>query len=252
MGKTVASLLKQNLKPDSIELYIPRNYRRFPDHVFGLPDIPDGVTVEVINDDLGPATKLLPCVKKYRGSDVRIVYCDDDRIYWKSWLRNIVAIGDERPGECIAYCGYDVPSQNNKPNAFRRRGTGVQNLHKNLPFWIARDLVRLVCWLKGEEDQPKCSMRGPFCGYVDIVEGCNGVLVSSEMFDCKVFDIPPILWAVDDVWISGHLERRCIKRWSLSLFILHRNVHEHSHALLNVAIDGVNRHDANQLCFDHL
>jgi len=66
VGETLQCLLGQSIKADKIELWIPRSYRRFPDHVFCIPDVPDGITVKVSEEDLGPATKVLPCAKNYR------------------------------------------------------------------------------------------------------------------------------------------------------------------------------------------
>ncbi len=254
VGKTIDSLLRQNLKPDSVELYIPRQYRRFPDHVFSLPEVPDGVTVEVIEDDFGPATKLLPCLRKYRGGGgIRIIYCDDDRVYWNGWLDNILAIGEKRLGECICRHGFNVTDwceSNLTPRRGGRPRGGFRNLHRNFPFWIVRGMVRKIRRLKWV-DLRQDIVWAPFSGYVDIAEGCGGVMVSPDMFDEKVFDIPPILWAVDDVWISGHLARRGVKKWLQYVLEGEHNIHEQPHALFKSVIEGASRVEANQLCIDY-
>ena len=45
-------------------------------------------------------------------------------------------------------------------------------------------------------------------GFADILQGLGGVVVRPDFFDDEAFDIPDILWAVDDVWLSGMLEPR--------------------------------------------
>lgn len=117
IGQTLQSLLAQSVRPDRIEVWIPRSYRRFPEHAFCVPDVPDGVTIEVIDEDLGPATKVLPCVRKYRGTDTRIVYVDDDRRYWNRFLETRLQAATKKPDMCIAAIGSDV--------GFFLRGGGV-------------------------------------------------------------------------------------------------------------------------------
>jgi hypothetical protein len=55
--------------------------------------------------------------------------------------------------------------------------------------------------------------KGTSSGYVDILEGWGGVLVRPEFFDKISFEIPELLWTVDDVWLSGCLERREVPIW---------------------------------------
>lgn len=50
-------------------------------------------------------------------------------------------------------------------------------------------------------------------GYGDQIAGFGGVLVRPEWFDEKFYEIPDVMWTVDDPWISGHLERRGIPIW---------------------------------------
>ncbi|WP_273792369.1 hypothetical protein [Brucella anthropi] len=57
--------------------------------------------------------------------------------------------------------------------------------------------------------KPNCNTAG----YVDLIAGFAGVLVRPDWFDEKVFDIPDVMWTVDDPWISGHLERMGIPIW---------------------------------------
>jgi hypothetical protein len=57
-------------------------------------------------------------------------------------------------------------------------------------------------------DAPR-EMRRPVreAGYVDILQGLGGAVVRPEFFDDAAYDIPEVIWAVDDVWLSGILAK---------------------------------------------
>ena len=63
---TLDSLLDQRTPFDQVNLYIPKHYRRFPDYDGTLPDLPDGVTIRVVDEDFGPASKVLHAVRELR------------------------------------------------------------------------------------------------------------------------------------------------------------------------------------------
>ena len=81
IGPTLRSLVRQRARPEAVELYIPQSYRRFPQWGGALPEVPDGVTIIRVEEDLGPATKILPAAKAYRGQGVELIYGDDDRVF---------------------------------------------------------------------------------------------------------------------------------------------------------------------------
>ncbi|OZA04987.1 MAG: hypothetical protein B7Y02_15940 [Rhodobacterales bacterium 17-64-5] len=91
-------------------------------------------------------------------------------------------------------------------------------------------------------------------GYGDVAEGFGGVLVRPEFFDDAVSDIPPILWAVDDVWISGHLTRRGIPIWVEMAGARISNIGDmnETFALYRAELDGARRDDANRACVDYM
>jgi hypothetical protein len=72
-------LLRQTALVESINLYIPRTYRRFTYSTKQIPSLPEGVALHIIDEDLGPATKILPACKQYKGQDVFILFGDDTR-----------------------------------------------------------------------------------------------------------------------------------------------------------------------------
>jgi len=270
VGKALQRLLDQSVAPDRIELWIPRFYRRFPDVAFCLPPVPDGVTIEVTDNDLGPATKVLPCARKHRGTDARIVYCDDDRHYGRDWLKTLLAAAAEHPKAAIAAWGMDLPGPTKRqwirrdigPDAPRprvkrdpklRRG-GLQNLHRNLPYWVWREGVRALLKLKIWDEPPRKKLVAG--GYADIAEGFSGVLVKPEMFDDAAFAIPPVLWAVDDIWLSGCLAVKGIPIWIEKVVVKGGQEKNATGSggiatLTHATIDGHSRAEANRAAIQH-
>ncbi|MFZ8941249.1 MAG: hypothetical protein ACO2ZK_04525, partial [Gemmobacter sp.] len=87
-------------------------------------------------------------------------------------------------------------------------------------------------------------------GRIDIAEGYGGVVVRPSFFDASFREIPPVLWAVDDVWISGNLARRGVPILAVADAAQLRFMAEHHapDALHQVAIEGAARFDANRRC----
>ncbi len=246
------SLLSQSIRPHRIELYIPKTYRRFSEHAFCTPQTPDGITVNVIENDLGPATKVLPCAKRYKGTDTRIVYCDDDRLCPRNWLKLMLESTAERPKDCIVNQGWDLAhydrmskGQRPLPRAKRRRGI------QNFPYWISRAIFQ------ARYRTTRRPLRRPFIsdGYVDIAAGFGGVSVSPDFFDDAAFEIPRVLWAVDDIWLSGHLARNGIGIWANAKGALvspEYSIFSFSAEPLHTAnLDGKDTHNANLACIDY-
>ena len=89
LARTLQSLHRQDTVPDVIELNLPRSYSK---RSLGRIDpdlIPGGCTVRWVPQDMGPATKVLPTVRRYRAMDAWIVYCDDDQSYDPQWLTRL-------------------------------------------------------------------------------------------------------------------------------------------------------------------
>ena len=84
-------------------------------------------------------------------------------------------------------------------------------------------------------------------GYIDIFEGCGGVLVRPDFFDEQVFDIPPEAWSVDDIWLSACLARRDVPIWLVAHLFSPPNTDAQAQApLAEAMIDGLKRSKANQ------
>lgn len=88
-------------------------------------------------------------------------------------------------------------------------------------------------------------------GYVDILKGYNGALVRPDFFAASVFDIPNILWSVDDYWLSGQLALNGVGIWlnSDGIISTERAIARRD-ALLDFATDDHGRGAANRACVE--
>jgi hypothetical protein len=196
IGPTIESLLSQDVPIDKIILWVPENYRRKDFNDFELPRLPEGVELQRCPIDYGPATKILPAVQLYRGQDVRIIYCDDDRIYFPDWARHLLAQSDLYPDQCIAEAGEVV-------EVTRRRAFGASLAY--------RALTLSTLGIFGHFHRSAIRALDPGFGAVDICKGCGGVLIRPEFLPPEAFEIPDLLWTVDDIWLSGQLALNGVK-----------------------------------------
>jgi hypothetical protein len=184
MAPTIKSLLNQTVRPAAIRVNVPAASRRerrpyvVPEWLARLRS----VTVARC-EDFGPATKLLPTLAD-AAPDQALVVVDDDRIYHRHFLEQIVAAAERRPDAAIASSGWDAPAD-----------------------FVDRPST-LAATLAGRAPVPiKCTrVRGERA--TDIVQGFSGYLVRPRFFDREAVgdyrDAPPEAFFVDDVWISAH------------------------------------------------
>ena len=94
-GPMVHSILDQTRKPELFLLNIPEEFARTGESYIVPKYIRKSLTVNKINIDYGPATKILPCVmylrdgvrmKDYDPENTRIIYLDDDIAYPKRMI----------------------------------------------------------------------------------------------------------------------------------------------------------------------
>ena len=219
VAKTLSHLLNQNKPADKVELYIPKHYQRFPNHSFYLPQVPDGVSVQVIENDYGPATKVLPCARKYRGTNTRILYYDDDHNYPNYWNRLLVEETKKRPNDCLTIVGNQVEQYGFTqkqprltPRAKLHHRLGLKGIPNNLIFWFWRYAVQICNFTSKKPSQHFQP------GYVDIAAGYGGVSVSPDFFIDDDYEIPSKLKPHDDVWLSGRMRINEIGIWQIGFF----------------------------------
>ena len=251
IGATLQSLLAQRHHVDEIRLYIPKVYRRFPDYDGAVPELPDGIRVVRPEDDLGPASKVLFAARDLYGREAQILFCDDDRIYMKDWAQPLFALQASRPNECVALFGKLLSPKSNRTRA------GLPSAkRRNSNFDLSYRYAKLRYGLKriaGASDEKPTRRRIGESGYVDILMGFGGVVVRPDFFDESALDIPPMLWSVDDYWLSGLLAARGIPIWlSDQLHAPLVAAAGEIDSLLAATIDDADRWTANTACIHYM
>lgn len=243
---TLSSLVLQGA--DEVRLYIPHRYKRFPKWDGSLPVVPNGVTICRIEEDFGPATKILPACRDFRGQDVQILFCDDDCICTGGWADRLFRIQRLRNTQAVAV--YVRPAEGYVPNKVHS-DLGLRAWQLPIQYDIPYRASRLLSKLFGTDTL----RRRPFVipGYGDIFFGVAGVVVCPNFFDEIAFDIPLEAWAVDDVWLSANLARLKIPiycPWMAALPIATEVATRD--ALVDASFDGQGRQELNrvaaQLC----
>jgi hypothetical protein len=256
IAQTLRCLLAQTSRPEAVELYIPRSYRRFPQWGGGLPDVPEGVTIVRVDADLGPATKVLPAARARRGQAVDILFGDDDAFYPPDWAARFMAVRKEHPEAAVCAAASSVarigrPWSASGP-APRAELAVPPDQQPGLAFRLLVQRVRAGLGRPAEIGTTFRKLERS--GYVDIFEGYGGVALRPDFLDEMATVIPPVLWSVDDVWLSGQLARRGIPIWGdvrLNLVRKFLRVSQ-SYDLFSSVIDGADRDAANLACVDHM
>ena len=256
LGPTLRSLVAQTSRPEAVELYIPRTYRRFPQWGGGLPDVPEGVRIVRVDEDFGPATKILPALRAYRGQEIDLLYVDDDVHFSPNWAGRVLKLRRKMPKTALCATALSVEQLGRPwqataplPRVVRAPGGNAQfGYHLRRLFAAIRPgdpaVPRMLTWYRKVKQS----------GYTDIAEGFCGVALRPSYLDDAVFDVPPVLWAVDDIWISGHLTRCGIPIWAdrrLECSHVYAGLFAH-HALHMAVIDGSDRAQANLACVDYM
>lgn len=255
LPQVLSALLAQDPGPAQVRLYLPRSYRRFPDYDGTLPDLPHGVDLIRVDEDLGPATKVLYAARDLRGEDIDLLYCDDDRLYTPIWARTLLSDRPARPGAALAVQGFHLRHLglpeiiDPAPRMVRGRGKRdpVYRLHLGWQSLIHGGADRVPPFRRA---RPRTYAKS---GYMDVAEGLSGVAIRPDFLDDGAFDVPPVLWSVDDVWLSGQMAKRGVPVWLTAtrkrLFV-DLPSQRGSEALHLQAFDGADREEANRRCVE--
>ena len=253
LGASLNSLLNQKRKADEIHVYVPKVYRRFPEHNFFKPDVPEGVKIKVVDYDYGPATKILPCALEYRGTNTRIIYCDDDRFADPSWLDRIMQCSNERPEDVIVSTGMTLQDYGlsiKKQNLTSRAKT--VKVKYDLTYITKRFKQKILETITRKPQIKPARCRYDISGYVDFALGMGGVSVKPDFFDDAFFDIPEILWSVDDIWLSGNFTRQGRGIWASNKIKMpvHTGASDVS-GLADTIIEGHDRNKSDMACISY-
>ena len=240
------AIARQTMRPARVQLTLPRQYRRFPGERPTLPPLPDWVEVFECDHDFGPATKLLPAVRRWAGTPTDLLVCDDDRRQDRNWIARLTAARAARPDAIVCERGWSVDDR----FALRRsapvqpRARPAAQGGRTVGYRLARALSLGLL-------HPDRKLFAK-AGHVDVFEGFLGAIIPVEAVPERAFDIPEVLWTVDDVWISGMAATRGTMVW---VHDTPRPVHsdgpvDRIHALRHHTERGIGRDDADRLAVE--
>src|SRR5438094_893500 len=197
LGPTIRSLLRQTRPPDEIVLAVPkfsiREQRPYevPEYVSRLPRL----RILHCRRDWGPATKFIPIVREELAAargDTLIMVVDDDRVYPRDALETYLHYNKQLPDGALCFRGAAMP--------------------RTLDWRYAR-------MIKASE------LRQPEA--VAVITGCGSYLIQPRFFDESLWDYsraPRGAFYMDDIWISGCLARRNVKRYVVPASAMMRSV----------------------------
>lgn len=183
---TLNSLLNQTRPPDEIVLAVPRFSSRqsreyeIPEYLLRMPRL----RLLRCERDWGPATKFIAVVRdelSARRRDTLIMVCDDDRIYPRNSLELYLRYHAQLPNAALCFRGGPMPRSLNWRHSRIQFGVDLQ--------------------------APKRTA---------VITGCGSYLIQPHFFDDSVWDYsmaPEGAFYMDDMWISGHLERRGVEKY---------------------------------------
>jgi hypothetical protein len=197
LGPTIRSLLRQTRPPDEIVLAVPefsiREQRPYavPKYISRWPRL----RVLHCSKDWGPATKFIPVVQEElaaeRGNTL-ILVVDDDRVYPRDALETYLYYSEQLPEAALCFRGAAMP-----------------------PSLDWRD-AKMIYANELREPRPAA-----------VITGCGSYLIQPRFFDESLWDYsqaPQGAFYMDDIWISGCLNRRDVKRYVVPASAMMRTV----------------------------
>ncbi|HLW36470.1 MAG TPA: glycosyltransferase [Chthoniobacterales bacterium] len=183
---TLDSLLNQTRPSDEIVIAVPRFSIRqereytIPDYLLQNPK----VRILRCEKDWGPATKFIAVVQDELASlrnDTLIMVVDDDRIYPRNSIELYLHYHAQLPDAALCFRGGPIPRSLNWRDCKIEFGIDLQ--------------------------APKPTA---------VMTGCGSYLIQPRFFDSSLWDYsaaPASAFYMDDMWISGSLERRGVDRY---------------------------------------
>jgi hypothetical protein len=196
---TIRCLLEQTRPPDEIVIAVPEFSRRqqkfyvIPEYLAEYPQ----VRILRCDRDWGPATKFIPVIQQElsmgRGGTL-IMVVDDDRVYPRDALETYLHYHRQLPNAALCFRGAPMPS----------------DLKWRRPKITRADRLR----------KPS---------KVAVVTGCGSYFIQPRFFDSQLWDYstaPAGAFYMDDIWISGCLDRRGVAKFIVPASGMMRTVRE--------------------------
>ena len=194
---TLESLLNQTRPPDEIVLVVPkfsiRQNRAYaiPRYLSKMPRL----RLLQCETDWGPATKFIAAVQDEIAAarrDTLIMVVDDDRVYPRDSIELYLHYNAKLPDAALCFRGRLIPRSLNSRHSKIVLGVDLQS--------------------------PKRTA---------VMTGCGSYLIQPRFFDSSLWDYstaPKGAFYVDDMWISGCLERRDVEKYVIPASGMVRNV----------------------------
>ena len=183
---TLDCLLQQTRPADEIVIAIPEiSLRQLTPYVIPewIRDLPS-VRILSADRDWGPATKSIPAVKRELAAgqnDTAIVVVDDDRIYPRDAIETYLHHTIELPDAALCFRGAAMPRSFDWRDAKMIHGNRLRKAKR-----------------------------------VAVITGCGSYLIKPRFFDESFWDYsaaPRAAFYMDDIWISGCLDRRAVRKY---------------------------------------
>src|SRR3954470_22958596 len=183
---TIRSLLNQTRLPDEMGLAISefsiREQRPYvvPKYISCWPR----VRVLRCAEDWGPATKFIGAIQDELTAGRQnslIMVVDDDRLYPRDAIETYLYYNEQLPDAALCFRGPAMPSTLD---------------------WDDAKMIRA-----SELREPRA---------VAVITGCGSYLIQPRFFDESLWTYsvaPQVAFDIDDIWISGWLSRRGVKRY---------------------------------------
>jgi hypothetical protein len=194
---TLRSLLRQTRPPDEVVVAVPefsiRQQRGYilPKFLQRL----ERVRVLRCGADWGPATKFIPVIQEELSAgrgDTLLMVVDDDRSYPSDALETYLHFHGELPEAALCFRGAPMPN----------------DLRWRRPQLVFGSRIR----------QPR---------EVAVITGCGSYLLQPRFFDEGLWNYsgaPPGAFYMDDIWISGWLDRKRIAKYVVPTSSMMRTV----------------------------
>jgi len=194
---TLDSLLNQTRPPDEIVLAVPKFSIRqgrgyaIPSYLAEIPR----VRLLQCETDWGPATKFIPIIQDelaHARDDTLIVVIDDDRVYPRNSIELYLYYHAKLPSAALCFRGGPIPRSLDWRHCKMVYGVDVQRPERTA-----------------------------------VVTGCGSYLIQPRFFDSSLWDYsaaPKGAFYMDDIWISGCLERRGIEKYVIPASHMMRSV----------------------------
>lgn len=188
IAPTISSLTHQTVRPEKIIINLPAHSQR-EKTAYIIPEfLKKNPLIEINNveKDLGPATKLLPVLEKYKGQKEKlIIVADDDEIYPQRLVENYLKQEKNLSDAVLTLVGWKVPRDFIHSNRTIRYGA--------------------------IGSKPPGSQKISKPTKVDCVQGASTFAVRPTFFTEEIFDYskaPKEAFFVDDIYVSGHLAKQ--------------------------------------------